>query len=189
MIEPRGSFVPRATAKSKAKGRGIPVAAGPALSDLRLDLMPGHLLRRCQQRAVDLFSSEVGEDGPTPRQFAVLLGIHQNPGASQAELVRRSGIDRSTLAEILRRLIRRGLIARRRTTGDQRANALRLTAGGEILLARAIPGLVAAQERILEPIPRTQRARMIELLRLIADLPNGAAEKPGGRDPAAARPR
>ena len=135
--------------------------------------MPGHLLRRCQQRAVDLFTIEVGEDGPTPRQFALMLCIQQNPGASQIELVRRSGIDRSTLAEMLRRLIERGLVARRRTKDDQRANALRLTAEGEALLTKAIPEVMAVQERILAPIPRAQRARMIALLSLIADLPDG----------------
>jgi len=139
--------------------------------------MPGHLLRRCQQRAVDLFVDEIGETGPTPRQFALLLCIHQNPGASQIELVRRSGIDRSTLAEMLRRLLRRGLVARRRTDGDKRANALRLTTEGEALLARTIPSLIAAQERILAPIPRAQHKRMIALLRLIADLPDGVAKE------------
>lgn len=139
----------------------------------RLDLMPGHLLRRCQQRAVELFAAEMGEQGPTPRQFALLLCIRQNPGASQIELVRRSGIDRSTLAEMLRRLIERGLVARRRTKDDQRANALRLTAEGEALLTKAIPEVMAVQERILAPIPRAQRARMIALLSLIADLPDG----------------
>ena len=137
----------------------------------RLDAMPGHLLRRCQQRAVDLFTVEVGEDGPTPRQFALMLCIQQNPGASQIELVRRSGIDRSTLAEMLRRLVERGLVARQRTEDDQRANELRLTAAGEAMLARAVPAVAAAQERILAPIPAAQRKSLIKLLGLIADLP------------------
>jgi DNA-binding MarR family transcriptional regulator len=139
--------------------------------DPRLDHMPGHLLRRCQQRAVDLFAAELGEDGPTPRQFALLLCIQQNPGATQIELVRQSGIDRSTLAEMLRRLLERGLVARQRTDGDKRANALRLTAAGEAMLARAAPAVVAVQGRILAPIPRGQRKMLIALLRRIADLP------------------
>jgi len=138
-----------------------------------LNLMPGHLLRRCQQRAVDLFTAELGEDGPTPRQFALLLCIRQNPGATQIELVRLSGIDRSTLAEMLRRLLQRGLVARQKTDGDRRANALRLTADGEAMLIRAVPIVAEVQERILAPIPRGQRERLIKLLSLIADLPSG----------------
>ena len=133
--------------------------------------MPGHLLRRCQQRAVDLFTAELGPDGPTPRQFALLVCIRQNPGATQIELVRLSGIDRSTLAEMLRRLLQRGLVARQRTDGDRRANALRLTAAGEAMLARAIPIVADVQERILAPIPRGRRKDLLRLLGLIADLP------------------
>jgi DNA-binding MarR family transcriptional regulator len=159
---------------TRAKARALPKGGNGALAGLRLDTMPGHLLRRCQQRAVDLFTAEVGEDGPTPRQFAALLCIHQNPGASQTELVRLSGIDRSTLAEMLRRLKRRGLIAQVRTRRDQRANALTVTATGEALLARTVPALIAAQERILEPVPEALRPQMIALLRMIADLPEGA---------------
>jgi len=136
-----------------------------------LDAMPGHLLRRCQQRAVDLFVAEVGEDGPTPRQFALMLCIQQNPGATQIELVRLSGIDRSTLAEMLRRLLRRGLVTRQKTDGDKRANALRLTRDGEAMLARVTPKVIASQERILGPIPRAQRRQLVALLSLIADLP------------------
>jgi DNA-binding MarR family transcriptional regulator len=160
--------------RSRAKPHVAPKGGNGALAGLRLDTMPGHLLRRCQQRAVDLFTSEVGEDGPTPRQFAALLCIQQNPGASQTELVRLSGIDRSTLAEMLRRLKRRGLIAQVRTRRDQRANALTVTAAGETLLARTVPALIAAQERILEPVPAALRPQMLELLRMIADLPDGA---------------
>jgi DNA-binding MarR family transcriptional regulator len=136
--------------------------------------MPGHLLRRCQQRAVDLFTAELGPDGPTPRQFALMVCIRQNPGASQIELVRLSGIDRSTLAEMLRRLLRRGLVARQRTDGDRRANALRLTEAGEAMLARAVPIVADVQSRILAPIPRTQHKRFLALLRRIADLPDSA---------------
>jgi DNA-binding MarR family transcriptional regulator len=164
----------RPSPRSRTKPHVAPKGGNGALAGLRLDVMPGHLLRRCQQRAVDLFAAEVGEDGPTPRQFAALLCIQQNPGASQTELVRLSGIDRSTLAEMLRRLKRRGLIAQVRTARDQRANALTVTPSGEALLARTVPALIAAQERILAPVPEALRPQMLELLRMIADLPDGA---------------
>ena len=110
-----------------AVGNAARIEAG----SYQLHAAVGHLLRRSQQRAVDLFVEEVGEDGPTPRQFAVLLSVHQNPGVSQTDLVRTTGIDRSTLTEILRRLGRRGLIRRERQPGDRRTNALHLTAEGQ----------------------------------------------------------
>ena len=129
---------------------------------------PGHLLRRAHQRAVDLFAEEVGEDGPTPRQFAVLLSVFQNPGMSQTALVQASAIDRSTLTEILRRMIARGLISRRRTKADQRANALTLTAEGEALLTQAFDAAMRAQDRTLEPLEPQHRELALQLLAALA---------------------
>ena len=130
----------------------------------------GHLLRRSQQRAVDLFVEEVGEDGPTPRQFAVLLSVHQNPGISQTDLVRVTGIDRSTLTEILRRLGRRGLVRRERQETDRRTNALHLTEDGRGAMESAIGAVERAQHRILEPIPAAERPGAMRLLERLAGL-------------------
>ena len=57
----------------------------------------------------------------TPRQLAVLVTVAQNEGLSQTGLVDRTGIDRSTLADIVRRMQRKGLLQRRRTKEDARA--------------------------------------------------------------------
>ena len=130
----------------------------------------GHLLRRSQQRAVDLFVEEVGEDGPTPRQFAVLLSVHQNPGVSQTDLVRMTGIDRSTLTEILRRLGRRGLIRRERQPEDRRTNALHITAEGRTAMEGAMEAVERAQHRILAPIPAAERGAAMRVLERLAGL-------------------
>lgn len=146
----------------------------------RLRDEPGHLLRLCQQRAVELFVREVGEDGPTPRQFAVLVSVMAKPGLSQTELVRATGIDRSTLTEIIRRLVRRGLVTRRRTAADQRANALQLTEAGVAAVDRATPAVLRAQERIMAPVPPERRAEAMALLALLAG-PDPAPDQPAGK--------
>ncbi len=145
--------------------------AARAIDAMDLRVQPGHLLRRAQQRAVDLFVAAVGENGLTPPQFAALLTIYQHPGLTQRALVERTGIDRSTIADMIERLAARGLIARRRVTRDQRANSLTATAGGIAALERAIAAVRAAQERIMAPVPLHKRALVIEALALLADLP------------------
>lgn len=147
----------------------------------RLRDTPGHLLRLCQQRAVDLFVQEVGEDGPTPRQFAVMVCVMANPGLSQTDLVRASGIDRSTLTEIIRRLVRRGLLSRRRTAADQRANALQLTDAGIAMVEATTPAALRAQERIMAPVPPQRRAAAMELLSLLAGAPDAPPPQPAGK--------
>lgn len=143
------------------------------LQDFALHDAPGHLLRRCQQLAVEAFVQEVGADGLRPRQFALLYLIAMNEGLSQAELVRASGIDRSTVAEMLGRLVERGLLSRTRAGDDGRANAVTLTADGRSALMATLPGVARAQDRILAPLPADRRARFVEDLRTLA----GLAEK------------
>jgi DNA-binding MarR family transcriptional regulator len=126
---------------------------------------PGHLLRRAQQVAIELYFAEVGRRRLTPRQFALLLTVAQRPGISQIDLVARTGIDRSTVADTVRRLARRGLLRRRRTRRDARANALHVTAAGARLLAEVAPAVTRAQARILAPIAAGERRTLVRLLR------------------------
>ena len=91
---------------------------------------PSHLIRRCQQFYGDLYAREVGARELTKQQFTVLAALEHNDGVSQTALVEITGIDRSTLAEMVRRMLEKGLLSRERTEEDQRANAVAITASG-----------------------------------------------------------
>ncbi len=152
-----------------------PGAAGRRIDGIALHETPGHLLRRAQQRAVDLFVQTVGDRGLRPPQFALLLAAYQNPEANQSELVRLTGIDRSTAADMITRLAGRGLIRRTRTEADGRANRLSVTARGVEALEAAADRADRAQEGIVAPIPADQRAQFLKNLARIADLPDSPA--------------
>ena len=92
-----------------------------------------------------------------------------NEGLSQTGLVDRTGIDRSTLADIVRRMQRKGLLQRRRTREDARAYAVKLTDEGRRLLRVAEPLGKRVDERILDALPTKQR--MTLELRIYEDLP------------------
>ena len=96
-------------------------------SNDRLHRSPIHLLHRAGQCAGDIFHTEMKDGDLTPRQLAVLVTVANNEGLSQTGLVDRTGIDRSTLADIVRRMQRKGLLQRRRTKEDARAYAVKLT--------------------------------------------------------------
>ncbi len=155
--------------------------AAPDVDGYDLSGAPGHLIRRCQQRAVDLFVAEVGESGPTPRQFAILLSVRQNPGVNQTDLVRLTGIDRSTLTEILRRMAARDWLRRARRPADRRANALWLTPAGEAVLGRVFAAVERAQARILAPLAPADRATALRVLERLAGLA-GAPQKASRTD-------
>ena len=114
----------------------------------RLDRSPIHLLHRAGQCAGDVFQGEIGDTDLTPRQYAVLATVAQNEGLSQTDLVARTGVDRSTLADIVRRMLRKGLLQRRRTKEDARAYAVRLTDEGARRLKACEPLVRRIEERI-----------------------------------------
>ena len=139
------------------------------MASFSLETSPGHLLRRAQQYAYDLYASEVGKTGPTPRQFAVLHTVAENEGLSQTDLVRRTGIDRSTLADMISRLITKGYLARERTKTDARANAVRITAAGKKVLSGAMAKVVKAETAALGVLPKTQQAAFVKALKTYAE--------------------
>jgi DNA-binding MarR family transcriptional regulator len=134
-----------------------------------LNRSAAHLLHRAGQRAADIFADEAGVDALTPRQFAVLLAVSNEEGLTQTELVDRTGIDRSTLADIVARLLSRGLIQRRRAKDDGRAYAIKLSAQGAKALRDAQPSAAAADARLLASLPPAKRQDFLESLILIAD--------------------
>lgn len=133
-----------------------------------LDRSPSHLLHRALQRALDIYAEEFGTGAITQRQYAVLAAAAEHEGATQADLVRTTGIDRSTLADMAQRMIAKGLLERERSTLDARANAVRLTPAGREVLALAQPRMAAADARLLKLVGGGGRRQT--LLDLLQDL-------------------
>jgi DNA-binding MarR family transcriptional regulator len=95
----------------------------------------GDLVHQVAQAYNAVLGTKIGD--LTPRQLAVLRTVARNEGLSQTDIVDRTGIDRSTLADIVRRMQRKGLLQRRRTKEDARAYAVKLTAEGHKTLKAA----------------------------------------------------
>jgi len=168
-------------AKSKSGGK-----AGVAT----LDQSPSHLLHRALQRALDIYAEEFGDAGITQRQFAVLAAAAEREGATQADLVRITGIDRSTLADMARRMIGKGLLERQRSNLDARANAVRLTEAGRSALNEARPKMAAADNRLLKLISGGgRRAAFVGLLRDLATSEAKPQAAPKAKTPKAHKPR
>ncbi|ODA66210.1 Transcriptional regulator HosA [Methyloligella halotolerans] len=126
-----------------------------------------HLLHRAGQYANDVFLLEASACHLTPRQFTVLATVGELEGLTQTDLVERTGIDRSTLADIVARLLSRGLIRRRRAKQDGRAYEIRLTRVGIKTLSEAQPRAMAADTRLLSKLPPAKRQEFLESLSLI----------------------
>lgn len=149
---------------------------GPESEPFRVAASASHLLHRAEQLAVERFAHLVG-DTLTLRQFAVLAAIAEKPGLSQSELVRATGVDRSTLADMVSRMEKRGWITRTAAPLDARAQSVRLAAPGTALLAAATQHARAADAAILDLLPRTKRRTFLNILMKLAKLSDEAAVK------------
>lgn len=152
------------------------MADPPESEPYRLALSTSHLLHRAEQLAADRFTQLVG-DKVTLRQFAVLAAAAETPGLSQIDLVRATGIDRSTLAEMLNRLEKRGLIERATSQADARARTVALTAEGRAVFQASIQHARAADAAILDMLPRTKAKALQNTLMKLAKLADEAAAK------------
>jgi len=156
---------------------------GPRKANGGFDLSqsPSHLLRRCVQYANDLFSREPGSSDLTKQQFTVLAAVEQNEGMSQTDLVAITGIDRSTLAEMIRRMIDKGLLDRERTEADQRANAVRIAMAGKKALRGARTASDRVERALLASLNTADRARFLKMLSAVvshAESEDSAANEP-----------
>jgi DNA-binding MarR family transcriptional regulator len=129
-----------------------------------------HLLHRAGQRADSIFATHVGE-AVTPRQFAVLQAVAEAEGLSQTDIMKKTGIDRSGTADLVRRLISHGWLLRRRSNRDARIYAVRLTPEGRQALALGARAARATEEILLSSLSHAQRANFLEALAGIAQLP------------------
>ncbi len=130
---------------------------------------PGHLLHRAQQFAAERFTKAMAGAKLTQRQFAVLHATAEEEGLTQTQLVKSTGIDRSTLAELVARMVKNGLLEREKLADDARANAVKLTPSGRDLLNAAMLGALEADKAILSALPKNKRASFLETLRRIAE--------------------
>lgn len=139
-----------------------------------LESSPTHLLHRVLQIALDYHADAAGPSGLTQRQYAVLAAAADRAGLTQSELVRATGIDRSTLAELVARMEAKGLILREKSQSDARANTVSLTVAGRAALDGGVDPASAADERLLSALPAKKRAGFVKLLAILAGAADGA---------------
>jgi DNA-binding MarR family transcriptional regulator len=151
--------------------------AGNGAVDLSAN--PGHLARRLQQVIHQLWTASVSTE-TTPPQFVVLNSLRASPDIDQRTLGERACLDRSTVADVVARLVQRGLIRRVRDPHDGRRNVLRLTVRGENTHAEVATRAETMNEQLLAPLSGDEQVALVTLLnRVVEAHPSG---RPGNAD-------
>lgn len=146
-----------------ARGRKAAGVAGGATGYV-LDEQVGFLMRRAQQRHIAIFQRIMGEQGPTPTQFAALVKLSSGEEISQNLLGRMTAMDPATIKGVIARLEERGLVERLPDPQDQRRLLVRLSEAGR----EAVPALIDKARAItaatLSPLSREEAERLLALL-------------------------
>ena len=132
----------------------------PIMDDLH------HLLHRATQRLDALWEDAKVE--VTPRQWAVLTAAAADDRCSQVALVDATGIDRSTLSDVVRRLLAKKLVTRQRTKKDARAYAIRLTDEGRAVITRNTARVANVNSQAADALIGADRVELARLLTTIA---------------------
>lgn len=138
--------------------------ATPALP---LPTTPGHLIRRSEQLHGLHWARRVGAT-LTPSQYGMLAALAWNAPIDQGRAGELASLDKSSTAEIIARLLRRGLVETTPNEQDRRRKLVRLTAEARGILRDVTPEVVAVQRLVTEPLDDQEAVRLAQLLHAVA---------------------
>lgn len=132
---------------------------------------PGHLIRCAQQVHTSMFADEFDRELTGP-QYAVLHVLAQWPGINQQTLGERAALDKSTVADLVARLVGKGWVVRQRDPADGRGRILQLSADAESAVGHLAPRVAAVQDRLLAPLRAPEREAFLHQLAQVAFVGN-----------------
>lgn len=148
-------------------------ATGPIDAPDRRRLPP--LLRRAWYGLNQAFRRRIAHLGLTPDQFTALRTVLEQDEVSQQQLTTLMSSDPNTVASLLERMEKAGLIERKTQDQDRRANRVRLKPSGKSKYEKARRIAIALQSEILAALPINAREEFLINLDTIADACRAAA--------------
>jgi DNA-binding MarR family transcriptional regulator len=136
------------------------------------------LLRRAWYGLNQAFRRRLAHLELTPDQFTVLRTLIEQEGITQSQLAVTMTSDPNTVASLVNRMEKAGLLDRDTHDGDRRANRLRVSRKGNARYQRAREVAVVLQGEVLAVLPESEREEFLTQLTALADACRNAAEKP-----------
>jgi len=143
----------------------------PGRTPTRVKDRPTWLISRAYARSSGLLNAgfEAQGSGLRSYHYRLLAALEEWGPASQADLGRSTGIDRSDVTAALAELESRNLIERTVDPEHKRRNIVTLTPEGREQLRDLDTVLDAIQDELLAPLTATQRRQFITLMSRLLD--------------------
>jgi MarR family transcriptional regulator, temperature-dependent positive regulator of motility len=158
--------------------RSEPTEKSPVLPSHRV---PAHLARRFHQICLGVTAEILLHEDLTPMLWGVMAAVLEQPGCGQRQLANGMGVDAVNFGQMIDFLEQKGLIRRQIDPNDRRARQLYVTRRGTDLRRRLRPSLLSAQERLLAPLSKAERAGLLNMLVRVIEANDSYARPGNGR--------
>ncbi|MET8307363.1 MarR family winged helix-turn-helix transcriptional regulator [Micromonospora sp. NPDC005173] len=143
-------------------------STGPQ-SPAGLRTTPSWLLNQTASHAARLIGEGFAAHGLRGYHYRLLAALAEGGPASQADLGRRCGIDRSDVVAAINDLAGRGLVVRAPDPADRRRNVISLTDAGTDEADRMGETVERVQRDLLAPLSTDERDQLTRLLTRLLD--------------------
>jgi DNA-binding MarR family transcriptional regulator len=144
----------------------MPTDHPPSRTPARIKDRPTWLISRAFARSSALLAEgfEASGRGLRSYHYRLLAALDEWGPASQADLGRGTGIDRSDVTAALSELESRQLVERSVDPGHRRRNIVTITPAGRAQLVELDSLIDGIQERLLDPLTQAQRRQFVALM-------------------------
>jgi DNA-binding MarR family transcriptional regulator len=154
----------------KTKSKQLPVDA-PERRRLPI------LLRRAWYGLNQAFRRRIAHTGVTPDQFTAMRTLleHDETGLTQSALTKQMASDPNTIASLVQRMEKSGLLERKSHESDRRAYRLQLKPEGKKKYEEVREIAIALQTELLSALPENKREEFLQNLAAMGDASINAA--------------
>ncbi|WP_433663571.1 MarR family winged helix-turn-helix transcriptional regulator [Nocardia sp. CA-128927] len=135
----------------------------------RLRALPTRLVNQVALVANRATERALNATGSRRYHYALLAALGEFGSISQADLGRRTRIDRSDIVATVNELADRGFVERSPDPTDRRRKIVTITDAGSAHLAELDERLAGAQDELLAGLNAAERAELVRLLTRILD--------------------
>ncbi|NLR70205.1 MarR family transcriptional regulator [Novosphingobium sp. ERN07] len=100
----------------------------------------------------------------TPKQVAILWLVNANPGVKQTDLSKFFQIERPTVHQFVRQLLKNEFIVNEPSKLDRRAGGLRLTDAGREVLTKARDVIAAHEDELTSSLTAREKSELFRIL-------------------------
>lgn len=145
-----------------------PRVDGSAGTAVEVSTAPGHLLRRAEQVHYALWFKEFGSGVTSPQYAIISTLLHADAPLDQRTAGEIASLDKSSLADVVRRLESRGWLTRVRDVEDGRRRLLQLSPVALFAVPHVTEGVLRVQEHLVAPLTADGREMLVDGLSAIS---------------------